>query len=143
MSQATHELKETLGRSNNIVVLVKGLLISYFITLPIFIMFAFILTYTDFPEKYISPAVVITTVVSVLIAGSTMSKNARSKGWLNGAVIGAVYMVLLYLISSMTFGNFEVNRYVVTMLVIGIVTGTIGGILGINIKSTVKSKRKR
>jgi putative membrane protein (TIGR04086 family) len=113
------------------------------ITVPIFIVFALILTYTDFPEKFLTPAVMIATVISVLVAGSTATQNIRSGGWVNGGIVGAVYMMILYLASSIVFRNFNIDFQVITMFVIGILAGAIGGIMGINIKKPGHSKHKR
>jgi hypothetical protein len=49
-------------------------------------------------------------------------------------------MFLLYIFSSLLFKNFAIDKYVVTMAVIGILTGAIGGIVGINIKNSNKYK---
>ncbi len=117
----------------------KGLLIAYVITIPVFLLFALILTNTDFPEKFVSTAVIITTIISVLTAGSTSTRGLKNKGWLNGGLVGFIYMLVLYLLSSILFNNFTINKYVVTMTVIGVLTGAIGGIMGINLK---KSSRR-
>jgi putative membrane protein (TIGR04086 family) len=120
--------------------LLKGLLVSYVITIPAFMLFALILANTDFPQKLISPAVVVTTIISVLTAGSVSTKGLKSRGWLNGSIVGLIYMFLLYIFSSLLFKNFAIDKYVVTMAVIGILTGAIGGIVGINIKNSNKYK---
>lgn len=116
----------------------KGILAAYIITIPAFMLFALILANTDFPQKLISPAVVVTTIISVLTAGSVSTKGVRNKGWLNGSVVGFIYMLILYIFSSLVFKNFAIDKYVVTMSLIGILTGAIGGIVGINIKSGKK-----
>jgi len=126
----------------NLLVMGRAILISYIITIPVFAIFALILANTDFPHKYISPVVVITTIMSILIAGSTVSKNAKNKGWLHGGLVGFVYMFILYIISSIVFNDFSVDRYVLTMAVIGILTGSIGGIMGINLKRGSRSRVK-
>lgn len=113
----------------------KGIAAAYIITIPAFMLFALILSNTDFPQKLLSPAVVVTTIISVLTAGSVSAKEVRSRGWLNGGVVGFIYMLVLYIFSSLVFKNFTIDKYVVTMSLIGILTGAIGGIAGINIKS--------
>ena len=118
----------------------KGILAAYIITIPAFMLFALILSNTDFPQKLISPAVVITTIISVLTAGSVSTKGLKNRGWLNGSIVGFIYMLILYIISSLVFKNFSIDKYVVTMSLIGILTGAIGGIVGINIKSGTKYK---
>jgi putative membrane protein (TIGR04086 family) len=53
---------------------------------------------------------------------------------MNGAVVGLIYMLILYALSSIVYGSFPINRHVVIMFVIGAITGAIGGIIGINMK---------
>lgn len=143
IKQSVQESKKYFGGSIGLVTIMKAIIVSYIITIVAFNMFAFILSYTDFPEKYILPSVVATTIISILFASSTVTKSAKSKGWLNGAAIGLVYMLFLYFISSLVFNNFKVDKYVGTMFAIGILTGAIGGILGINIKTGSRIKYKR
>ncbi len=124
----------------NLFSLLKGLLASYIITIPAFMLFALILTNVDFPQKLVTPMVVIITVISVLTAGSVATRGVRSKGWLNGSMVGLVYMIILYLLSSIIFKNFTIDRNVVTMTVIGILTGAIGGIMSVNSRKSTKYK---
>lgn len=123
-----------------VVLLLKGLLASYIITVPAFMLLALILSNTDFPQRLATPAVVITTVISVLTAGSVSTRGIRNRGWLNGSIVGLIYMIILYLFSSLLYNNFTIDKYVVTMAAIGILTGAIGGIVGINAKKTTKYK---
>lgn len=120
----------------------KGIILSYIITIPTFVIFSIILTYVNFPERLINPVVVITTIISILVAGISVTKNAKNRGWLNGGFVGLIYMLILYILSSIVFDNFKIDRYVVTMVVIGVLTGCIGGILGINMRSSTHSKVK-
>jgi len=66
---------------------IKGILVSYLFTIPMFAIFAYFLKFTDFPLKYMSTAVIITTLLSIVIAGWISTKNVKSKGWLNGAIV--------------------------------------------------------
>ena len=120
--------------------LLKGLLISYIITIPAFMLFALILANTEFPQRLTTPAVVATTLISVLTAGAVSTKGVRNRGWLNGSIVGLVYMIILYILSSLVYNDFTIDKYVVTMTIIGILAGAIGGIVGINTKGTVKYK---
>lgn len=124
----------------NLVMLLKGLLAAYLITIPAFMLFALILANTDFPQRLVTPAVVVTTIISVLMAGSISTKGIRNKGWLNGSIVGLIYMLILYVFSSLVYKNFTIDKYVITMTVIGILAGAIGGIVGINTKKATKYK---
>ncbi|HOV26781.1 MAG TPA: TIGR04086 family membrane protein [Pseudobacteroides sp.] len=136
-------IREVINDHMTLASIIKGIVISFLITIPFFAAFALALTYTDFPEKYISSSVIITTIVSIIVAGSTATSRINRKGWINGAAVGAVYMLVLYIASSISFKDFTVTRYCVTMLIIGIVSGSIGGIIGVNIKHSSGRKKAR
>ena len=124
----------------NPLLLLKGLLASYIVTIPAFLLFALILANLDFPQRLITPVVVVITVISVLTAGAVSTRGVRSKGWLNGSIVGLVYMLILYLFSSIVYKNFAVDRNVLTMTIIGVLSGAIGGIVSINTKKSPKYK---
>lgn len=130
--------KTAVNENLSTISVLKGILAAYIITIPAFMLFALILSNTDFPQKLISPAVVITTIISVLTAGSVSTKGLKNRGWLNGSIVGLIYMLILYIFSSLIFKNFAIDKYVITMMVIGVLTGAIGGIVGINIKKGSK-----
>ena len=136
------ETGQVINEKMNLKVMAKGIMVSYIITIPVFIIFAFILTYTSFPQKMISPMVVVTTILSILAAGLMITKNLKNKGWLNGGVAGVVYMGVLYVVSSIVLNDFSIDRYVITMMIIGLFTGCIGGIIGINTSKSSRSKYK-
>lgn len=142
IKQANQAAKSVLYDRVNLALIFKGIVISYLITIPTFIIFAIILTYTSFPEKYISSTVMVTTIISVLIAGSTATRNVKNKGWMNGGFVGLVYTIVLYLISSIILKNFLIDKHVITVLIIGIITGAIGGIIGINLKKSIHSRNR-
>lgn len=143
INSANPSTKAPLNESMDLLSVLKGILVAYVITIPTFMLFALLLTNIDFPERLITPVVVITTVISVLFAGSTSTRGLRSKGWLNGGIVGFIYMLMLYFISSLIFNNFAIDKYVITMAVIGVLTGAIGGIVGINMKKGSKYKYSR
>lgn len=121
---------------------VKGIVAAYLVTIPVFLIFSVILANTDFPEKHIQSVVIATTIISVLVAGSVVTHGLKNKGWINGGFAGLIYMLVLYLFSSIIFRDFSVNRYIITVFIIGILAGCIGGILGINLKRSNKIKSR-
>ena len=127
-------LKKQLDEHVNLPRVLKGLILSFLITLPCFLGFALFLTYTDFPEKYTFIAVLITTVISVLTASAYSTRNVKSKGWMNGCIVGVLYVAILYMASSIVFMNFAVDVQVLLTVVIGAIVGCLGGIFGINLR---------
>ncbi|MFY9567710.1 MAG: TIGR04086 family membrane protein, partial [Acetivibrionales bacterium] len=59
----------------NLILILKGLLASYIVTIPAFMVFALILANVDFPQRLVTPVVVIITVVSVLTAGAVSTRG--------------------------------------------------------------------
>ncbi len=126
--QSVQNVKESI----NLTLIFKSVGISYIITLPLFAVFAIVLSSTSYPESLISPAVIVTTIISLLFAGYATTAGLKSKGWMNGAIVGFLYMFVLYVAGSVILGTFEITRYVMTMFAMGILCGALGGIMGIN-----------
>ena len=114
--------------------MIKGVLISILTTVALLIIFAGILTFTNVPESSITPVIILVTAISILIGSSITNHKIRKKGLLNGAAIGGIYMIIIYLISSILNGYFMLNSLSVIMIVLGIIAGILGGIMGVNIK---------
>lgn len=67
--------------------------------------------------------------------GSTIgNRKMKKNGLLNGAIIGGIYMVSIYLISSLLNSNFSLNGLSIIMIVVGMIFGLLGGIIGVNQK---------
>lgn len=126
--------KITTESGGSVLLLFKCVGLSYIMTLIIFLFVALILCFTEFPESMIGSAVVITTIISIMFGGTCTARRAKTRGWLNGAIAGLMYMIILYLVSSMSGKGFGINKYVVVMMLVGAVAGAIGGIVGINLK---------
>lgn len=117
---------------------IKGVVSSFIISIILFYILGIILTSSKIPEKIITPAILIITGLSILIATSVVMIKNNEKGLLKGGLIGLSYFSILYIISSISMQNFEINVYSMIMLVITFICGSIGGIVGINIKSYKK-----
>lgn len=118
----------------NLVNIVKGIVISYLLTFVLLFIFSIVLTYTNIGESTIAPVIIVLTMISILIGSSTSSMKIKKNGILNGGVIGFVYIAILYLISSMVQTGFGINAYTIVMIVLSILSGMIGGIVGVNLK---------
>lgn len=117
---------------------IKGVVSSFIISIILFYILGIILTSSNIPEKIITPAILIITGLSILISTSIVMIKSNEKGLIKGGLIGLSYFSILYILSSISMQNFDVNVYSMIMLVITFVCGSIGGIVGINIKSYKK-----
>lgn len=123
-----------ISENKNLISIFKGVVISLVTTFILLIIFAAILTFTNIQENTISPVVIIITAVSLLI-GSTMGNRKMEKnGLLNGAMVGLIYILFLYLISSTLNGNFSLNLASIIMIIVSIFFGILGGVVAVNKK---------
>ncbi|NLM10433.1 MAG: TIGR04086 family membrane protein [Clostridiaceae bacterium] len=121
----------------------QALLTAFAITIPAMFILAAILTFTDFPEKYKTIAVLIATLSSLFVAGFKTGVHNEKNGMIRGALTGFAYMLILYIASSIIFNDFILNPRSVIMIITGILAGAIGGIIGINRKSKPLSRVNR
>ena len=56
----------------------------------------------------------------------------KEKGMVNGALVGLIYILILYLLSSIFSTGFGVNGYAFSMILFNVIIGMIGGIIGVN-----------
>ncbi|MBR3254739.1 MAG: TIGR04086 family membrane protein [Clostridia bacterium] len=120
--------------NNEIVHIVKGVGISLISSLLLLIIFATILTFTNIPESVVSPVIIILTAISILFGSSITNMKIRKNGLLNGGIIGGIYMLTIYLISSILNWDFSLNLEALIFMVVGIAFGLLGGIIGVNKK---------
>lgn len=112
----------------------KGVGISLVITLIILLIFSIILAYTDVSENTITPVIIVVTALSILCGSSISTKNIKKNGMLNGGLIGIIYLLILYCISSILNWKFGLNLQSLIMIIAGSVFGILGGIIGVNRK---------
>ena len=117
---------------NNIKIIAKGSLVSIIITIVALMIFAIILSSTGVPETAIPTVIIIITAVSILIGSSLSMTKIKKNGIVNGALIWLIYIVFIYLLSSIVERDFSMSLYSIIMIVGSILAGAIGGIIGIN-----------
>ena len=108
------EVSETRNvlESNNAVKILKGFGISCIITLVLLFIFALVLTYTNLGEKTIGPVIIAITGISILIGSSMTTSSIRKNGILNGGIIGFIYILFIYLASSLTGEERLCTKYI-------------------------------
>lgn len=124
----------TMGGTNNMLNVVKGIVASILITLILLLLFSAILTYTDMQESTIPMVTIVITAISIFIGSSISTIKISKNGLVNGGIIGFVYIFLLYILSSITQTGFSLNAYSIVMIIAAILAGIVGGIVGVNIK---------
>lgn len=121
-------------KNNNLLKIMKGSIISIITTMIFLTIFAILLTYTEISENTIFPVVLVISGVSILIGSSITTRKLKQQGMINGGLIGLVYILFIYVISSLFTMQFNLNTNSIIMLSVCVIVGMIGGIIGINMK---------
>ena len=122
------------NNSNCIFNILKGTAISIVITFALLIIFSAILTYTSVNENTMPAVIIIVTALSILIGSQVTTSKMKKNGIVNGILVGGIYFVFLYILSSIISKNFTLNNYSIIMMATNILLGGIGGIIGVNKK---------
>ncbi len=122
------------NNSNGIVIILKGSLISIIATIVLLMIFAAVLTYSNINENSMPTVIIVVTALCILVGSQITTSNIKRNGIVNGALVGAIYILALYLISSIISKDFSLNIYSIIMMATSILIGGIGGIIGVNKK---------
>lgn len=109
-----------------------GSVIALVITMISLLIISIILTYTDVSENIITVSVIVISALSIFIGSIISAVNINKNGILNGCLVGAIYMITIYLLSSIFVAGFSINIQSILMILISILAGMIGGIIGVN-----------
>lgn len=123
-----------ISENKSIINILKGVGIALISTVILLIIFSIVLTYTNIQESVINPVIMIITAISILIGSSLGNIKIKKNGLINGGIIGVIYILLIYLISSILNWRFSLNMQSMIMIVVSIVFGILGGIIGVNKK---------
>lgn len=127
------KISESLSEGgNNIKKILIGSGVSIIITIIGLIIFASLLTYTSIAESVIPTVTIILTVISILIGSSISMSNVRKNGIINGSIVGLIYILTIYILSSLIEGSFSLNTYSIIMIIGSVLAGALGGIIGVN-----------
>lgn len=119
---------------NNVKRIIKGSAFSIIITLIGLLIYSLLLSYTSVQESTIPTIIIIITAISILIGSTISTSNIKKNGIVNGMLVGIIYIATIYLISSIVTGNFLLNSNSIIMIIISVLTGALGGIIGVNKK---------
>ena len=112
----------------------KGIVFALLFSLVCFLILSIILSFTNISENIIKPASYIVMIISIVLASGYVAQRVNKKGWIYGGITGLLYILVLTIIGAFTGGGFILDQLFVSRILIGIVAGSIGGILGINLR---------
>lgn len=125
---------EDISKDKSSIKIIKGTVISIILSLILLTIYAALLSYTSISENTMVPVIITITGISILIGSSISSMHIKKQGMLNGALVGLIYMLTIYILSSIFLSSFELTVNSIIMIAVGIGTGMIGGVIGVNMK---------
>lgn len=117
----------------NFIRIVKGSITAIILTFILLFIFSIIVTYTNVKESIISPIIIIITSISILVGSSISSLKIKKNGLLNGALVGIIYILSIYILSSIMGVGFRMDINSILMMFFAIIAGMLGGVVGVNI----------
>jgi len=122
------------NNSNYVIDVAKGTILGLILTILLIFIFTILLTYTKLPEEIIPLTNSIIMILGITSGAIFISRRVERRGWLSGGLIGAIYFLIILLISKLFIQDFSIDKYLLIKGLIAIFTGCIGGMIGINIK---------
>ena len=115
-----------------VMAVIKGCLFAMIFSVILLTIYALLLTNTTITENTMMPVVLTITGISILIGVTISSRKMKKNGLIYGGIVGFIYVFTLYLASSVSMVGFSLSANSFIMLGVGVITGIIGGIIGVN-----------
>lgn len=122
-----------MSKLKRISMILKGVLLAYCISFLSILVYSAILTYTGVSESTIPMVVFMISLLSVFLASSLMVIKLKENGLKNGGLIGLIYILVLYFLSSLTSVGFGLSSFSIATIIFNILLGMVGGIIGVNL----------
>lgn len=110
-----------------------SLILSFVIICILLCVTAGIFAYTSIQDRHLQLFVFGSILLSNLIGSLILGKKSKEKGILYGAFFGIMFCLILYIISVCAFNGFFVSNTLLIYLAICIISGMIGGVVGVNV----------
>lgn len=115
--------------------LIKGVVIAFVMTIAMIFLVSVLLCNTNLNESIINPLIIFATSFSILTGGFFTTKSLEKNGIITGGVLGLIYILSIYILSSILSSNFTININSIILIISSILCGAIGGIIGVNMQN--------
>ncbi len=120
------------GGGGPLPVLLKGIILALLISLVLLFAAALLLYFTNVPEK-IAPYVVFGISLTAILVGSSYGgRKIGSRGWINGGIVGVIYVSLMLVIGLFFLEDATLGWNLISKLFLGFIFGAAGGMWGVN-----------
>lgn len=111
----------------------KFMVISILIGVIITCLIGVLLAYTNINDNMLGTLIFVGTAISIFIGSTMLNRKFKKRGYLYGLIFGLIFFLLIYTFSCLLSTSFIFNTTVLIYLLMAIVSGAIGGIIGVNI----------
>ncbi len=118
-------------KNNNLRNIIFGVILGLLITLLTLFLFSVIYTYADIPEYYNTVFATISIIIGSFFGGRLTVSKINEKGYLYGAIVGAIIFFIIFLCSIFISGN-SISLTSVFHFFGSVVSGCIAGIIRAN-----------
>ncbi|MEG1931607.1 MAG: TIGR04086 family membrane protein [Pygmaiobacter sp.] len=134
--------KFAISANRNRVLSIYGgaLLVALLVLTGLLCIFSVLLCRVDIPRHALLPMGIIASCLAAAIGGFIVSSLTGEHGMLQGALLGGLLFVLL-VITALLYGMRDFSALFVLRMVLVLITGAMGGYVGIS--HTEKRKRRR
>lgn len=115
------------------VCVIKGVVVGLVVSLMLTLIIALLTTFTEISDTVIMPIQSVSKQLSVII-GAFVAVNKNNRGWSTGLFTGIFFSMCAFIIYSLIGGEFVFDRILGLDILFSSVTGTISGIIAVNIK---------
>ncbi len=112
----------------------KNTAICFALTIVLLFAASWVGVITAMHEAVLSLAVSAITYLAIGVCGFRAARHTGNRGLLSGAIAGLIYVLLLYLVGSIAFGDFSFGSSSALTACISVLCGAIGGLVGINMR---------
>lgn len=120
-------MDKVLRQNTKLIILLKGLLISYIITAFMLLLLSLLVLKLDLPSVVVSGGLNLAYIIPAFTGGFYTGKKIEQKKFIWGLIMGVLYFVVLLLISlmmsSVSIGN------LLTVFIICTLSGMLGGMI--------------
>lgn len=125
-----NKMKSRDAKSNPAIAVFTAVFVMFIISGLLLLLLALLLYKMELSESVVKIGIIVIYVLSGVAGGFLMGKIMREQKFLWGLAAGAIYFILLFLISALVKGGFdmELTKVITTMILCG-ASGMAGGMI--------------
>lgn len=109
-------------------------IVTFFtLTFSLIFISSLIFAYTNLNDKYIDLTLYIILGIASFISSFILCKKVKKRGLVNGIGINIFCILILFIISCILNNNICINTTLGFYTLISVISGMLGGILGVNV----------